>query len=197
MPAVACRTEAVASADDLLKAPFEALPSQVKRALVVGATRYQDPLAPLEFTDQDAQEFARLLKELWHFPEENVIRMTDGEAIPNLQPTGNNLFTQIQRMKETVKPESVLVFFFSGHGVRAEDKDWLIPVDGNLANPARTCSSATELRDTLETVRPHRALLIIDACRNRLETDKGVGVSGGAGQDTRQPKHPQLAVMYA
>jgi formylglycine-generating enzyme required for sulfatase activity len=166
-----------------LREPIAASPSFAKRALVIGVSNYEN-VAPLGATARDALAVADFLEKRMGFPKESIVLMTDLAATPErLRPTARRVRRQVQTLLEGVTEQSEVVVFFSGHGVRHQDEDWLVPLDGDPQDIAGSCVSYTKLRNRLETLRPRRALLLVDACRNLLggKSATGSGFGEGAG----------------
>src|SRR5205823_3633046 len=80
----------------------------------------------------------------------------------------------------------------SGHGARHNDQDWLVPSDGDPDNVPETAISYDRLKRQLETKRPHRVLLVMDACRN-VRGGKDIAPSEfGAGAGPAEPQFAEL-----
>jgi len=88
-------------------------------AIVIGISDYPGEGSDLNFADDDALLLAQVLKEKYHFPEENVFVFIDSEA------QAEKIFETINDLRKKVTQDDEIVFFFSGHGVRgiAEDND--------------------------------------------------------------------------
>ena len=112
--------------------------------------------------------------------------MTDDPDTPKeLQPTFIRLKHALDGMLNGVDEKTEIVFFYSGHGVRQNDEDWRVPEEGDPQDVAGSCVSYTRWRNKLDTLRPHRALLVVDACRN-LHDAKGEGSSSCSGNRRRR-----------
>lgn len=160
--------------------PIVEAPSFAKYALVIGVTDYTSAMH-LRVCGNDAAHFAALLKNRFGF--ENVVLMTDEPGTDSgLRPTERNIKTALQTMYDGIdRGKSEVVFFFSGHGLRAKDDagndaDWLMPEDFNRRDIPGTCINYANIRERLDTLQPKRVLMITDACRELM--GKGVGASG-------------------
>ena len=90
-----------------------------KYAIVIGISDYPGEESDLNFADDDARLFAQVLKEKYHFLEENVFTFIDSDA------QAEKIFETINTLRATITKDDEIIFFFSGHGVRgiAEDSD--------------------------------------------------------------------------
>lgn len=185
-----------AEARNLLLRPVREVPRSEKRALVIGISRYPSP-HELRYPVNDAKDFARFLQEQWGFDGNAITLMTDEQIGSRLEPTWANIDTEIERLLQDARPNSEIVFYFSGHGVRMDNQDWLVPRDGvpdnldNLRNLQRRCHSITTLRDRLEEKRVRRAILFVDACRFNVAA-RTIGQDRWGEQRPRQ----ELAILY-
>ena len=186
---------AFAQTKRLVEVPISDAPSYAKRALVIGVTDYA--LAPqLHVCANDAKEFATLLKLRFGFSD--VTLMTDDPATPlSLRPTCANLRRAVHGLLKGIVPgKSEVVLFYSGHGVRYGDSDWLVPEDGDPSDISRSCVNYSVIVQALNTERPKRAFLVTDACRSLL-SGKGVGGSGfGKGLESL-PLGPEVAEILS
>jgi len=192
LPAGACPAQV--SPRDLLRVPVKDVSDRSKRALVVGISNYIRVPA-LKYCVNDARKFATFLTNSWRFQDSSVVLMTDDQKDPRFQPTVRAIEDQIEEMMKGATADTEIVVFLSGHGLRQNGKDYLLPLDGVPGKVDRTCISITDLKLQLEQKNTRRALMFIDACR---EAPDGKTVDGNKfGSDTRLPNAPQLAVLYS
>ncbi|MCW3054372.1 MAG: exported protein of unknown function [Chthonomonadales bacterium] len=168
-------------------------PSFAKRALVIGIGRYEHAGSLAPTTYNDAARFAELLKTQFKFPTEAITLLTDAPETPESQrPTYIHLRNAFKTLLAGITDKSEVVIYFSGHGTRAEDHDWLVPLDGLPSDVQATCINYDEFKSQLNTKTPARALLIVDACRN-LSGGKDAGSSGfGASKGLIGPQFAEL-----
>jgi hypothetical protein len=168
-------------------------PAFAKRALVIGIGDYEHAASLAPTTYNDAKKVADLLQKQFGFPAESIVLMTDAPDTPDkLRPTYIHLKSAISTLLNGINEKSEVVIYFSGHGTRADNHDWLVPLDGLPAEVETTCINYDDFRSRLETKVPARALLIIDACRNLLG-GKDAGSSGfGAGKGLTGPQFAEL-----
>src|SRR5205823_2011510 len=147
---------------------------------------------PLKVCGRDAGSFARFLYDKMQFPAASIRVMTDTATDPNQQPSYTKLKSAIRTFLAGIGPESEVVFFFSGHGARSGNQDWLLPLDGEPEDLPSTGISYTALRSELEGKQPRRCLIVTDACRNLL-AGKAAGGSGfGADEMLKSPQFAEL-----
>ena len=94
------------------------------------------------------------------------------------RPTGNILkrFFRIRFMPDTLSVEDNLWFFFSGHGLRHQGKDYLMPSDSD-PHPEGLEETAILLSEVTKRLRDCGAgdvVIIYDACRDEAR-DRGLG----------------------
>jgi uncharacterized caspase-like protein len=68
-----------------------------------------------------------------------------------------------------------LWFFFSGHGIRHQDRDYLMPCDANPRDPDYTAISISYVTERLRRCGADNVVLLLDACRNEGEK-AGLGI---------------------
>jgi hypothetical protein len=141
-----------------------------KYALLVGAKGYTK-VPPLKWADKDACDVAQAL-ESCGFDRQNMTVLHDGdEAEP---PVRAQLFHHLGRLKGRLKPEDLLVFYFSGHGMIQDDDDYLLPVDASEQSLTYTGAKVGDVVSELRRSGSKQVLLLLDACRNELPTGKGI-----------------------
>ena len=190
--AAAPLVHAADTSNDGTKIPISDSSSSSKRALIVGVRNYER-IEQLTNCSRDARAFAQMLQDKLKFPREAITLLADADpdAAGDREPTHDNLSEAVDTFLKGIDEQSEVVFFFSGHGVRVNDTDWLVPRDGNPELVNQTCINYNRIKEALKTRRPHRALLITDACRNLL--DSGTGQSGfGGGQRLDVPEIAEL-----
>ncbi len=136
-------------------------------AIVIGINQYE-LFQPLSCTQTDAEELKEfLVTEVGFFPQ-NCLLMTNtsppiGEKTS--YPTKDNILSILEELAAiSWQPEDYLWFFFSGYGVNHNDKDYLMPADGN---PNLVAETGIEVRQVMQSlqVAELNALLIFDINR--------------------------------
>jgi hypothetical protein len=146
----------------LLKAP--------KVALVVGNGRYKD--APeLKNAPNDAKAVAEALK-------------ASGFAVTMLLDTGRDALVQAIRdyVNGMEKQKAVGLFYFAGHGVQLDWRNYMLPVDAvidKVEDVAKQSVDVARLMEGLTKAANPMNMIILDACReNPFGTAKPVAQKG-------------------
>lgn len=80
-----------------------------------------------------------------------------------------------QQMESRLKRNSILFFYYAGHGVQIEGRNYLLPVDATLNDGDKASQESLYLGDVLhaiERMRPKIAVVILDACRDNPFKDQ-------------------------
>lgn len=155
-----------------LAAPAQVKPQARRIALVIGNAKYGQ--APLANPENDARLMARTLLSLG-FEVSDHYNLTAREFKRVLRDFG-------RRMDDD---ESASVFFYAGHGVQIDRRNYLLPVDLNLRDEDEVKDESIDLEDALlsriDRVRPRARIFIIDACRDNpfAARTRGVRVTSG------------------
>lgn len=159
--ALACAASAQEAA---LPAPEYALPPRDKDvAVVVGIERYQDIAAPSEFSEADALAFKKYLVSLG-FRESNIQLMLNERAT-------SSAFRKMETwLRDKVKPDSQVVFYYSGHGApdvttnAAKPEAYLLPYDGDPNYLSDTGYKVETLYEKLGKLKAQNVVVVMDAC---------------------------------
>ena len=152
-------------------------------AICIGINQY-DNLPPLRCAVRDAE----LMRD-WFLEEagfEKVYYFSDDSppigdfATPYpSRPTGNALkkFFRTRFDEPFLTAGDNLWFFYSGHGLRHQDRDYLMPSDSD-PHPGGVEETAISLQSITERLRrcgADNVVLLLDACRDQ-NTAKGIGI---------------------
>jgi len=126
-------------------------------ALVIGNAQYAQ--APLANPENDARLIASTLKALGF----------EVDARYNLKgPEFRRALRDFGRTMED--DDSSSVFYYAGHGMQIDRRNYLLPVDLNLRDEGEVKDEAVDLEEALlsriDRVRPRARIFIIDACRD-------------------------------
>jgi len=126
-------------------------------ALVVGNARY--PSAPLNNPENDAHVVAATLRRLGFEVLEHVnLPVKDFRRI---------LREYSKRVQDT---EGTALFFYAGHGVQIDGRNYLLPVDINVRDEYEIKDEAVDIDELfvsrLERSRAQARIIILDACRD-------------------------------
>lgn len=134
-------------------------------AIVIGVDDYVDPaFVDLNYAVDDAASIAE------------VLGRRDGgfDAVTLLatpeQTTRSSILRTLQAARHAMRPEDVLVVYFSGHGTRLRDgEDWrrfLITADSRSTHLETSAIDLAELQRFFAALPPQRKVLMVDACFN-------------------------------
>lgn len=88
-----------------------------------------------------------------------------------------------QQIEKRVKRNTVLFFYYAGHGVQFEGRNYLVPVDARFNSGDALADESLYLGDVLAAIekrRPRLAVVILDACRdNPFARDKSNAATKG------------------
>jgi len=155
------------------------------QAIVIGINKYNpNNLTPLNYAKNDAESVRDFFEKEVGF--ENVYFFSDdspditsipGKNIPS-QPTLGNLvsFLSDRFEKPFMKAGDNFWFFFAGHGLRHNERDYLMPCDGNPRNVEWTAIPVSYVTERLRRCGADNVILILDACRNL--GGRGLGIGG-------------------
>ncbi|MEA5469769.1 caspase family protein [Spirulina sp. 06S082] len=147
-------------------------------ALIIGINEYQR-LPSLRFALRDAALMRDFLadelgfEEVFYFTDDSpAIDAPDG-SLQETQPTYSNLISFLHDFFEYSQLETGdnFWFFFSGHGIRENGQDYLMPCTGNPRLVGQTAIAISYIAERLRRSGADNVILFLDACRN--ENDLG------------------------
>jgi formylglycine-generating enzyme required for sulfatase activity/uncharacterized caspase-like protein len=151
-------------------------------AICVGINQY-DNLSPLNYAVRDAEAMRDYFTEVGfdqvYLFTDNSPAITDAGKPFNSQPSFGSLrrFLRVRFDKAFLSSGDNFWFFFSGHGMRYGEKDYLLPCDGD-PHPDGIEKTAIPLSYVSERLRrcgADNVVLLLDACRNEGGS-KGIGL---------------------
>jgi formylglycine-generating enzyme required for sulfatase activity len=151
-------------------------------AICVGINQY-DNLSPLNYAVRDAEAMRDYFTEVGfdqvYLFTDNSPAITDAGKPFNSQPSFGSLrrFLRVRFEKAFLSSGDNFWFFFSGHGMRHGEKDYLLPCDGD-PHPDGIEETAIPLSYVSERLRrcgADNVVLLLDACRNEGGS-KGIGL---------------------
>jgi uncharacterized caspase-like protein len=169
MPIAAVLRRAFAAALILGGAPALAAAPELKVALVIGNAAY--PAAPLRNPANDANAIAARLRAMGF------------EVVLRTNVTQREFTRSVSQFGQALKPGSVALFYYAGHGMQVRGRNFLIPVDADIQSEASARSESVDLDLVLEQLGPSRlSMVILDACRNnpfegKFRTARGSGLA--------------------
>ncbi|WP_375506153.1 SUMF1/EgtB/PvdO family nonheme iron enzyme [uncultured Nostoc sp.] len=147
-------------------------------AIAIGINQY-DYLQPLNYAKRDAQSMQEFLRNEAGF--ERIYFFSDDSpdiAGKSTRPTRTNLLRVLRQLFENpfMGAGDNFWFFFSGHGIRYADRDYLMPCDGDPEDIENTAIAINFVTERLRRCGADNVVLILDACRNEgKKTGEGIG----------------------
>ncbi|MBD2093572.1 SUMF1/EgtB/PvdO family nonheme iron enzyme [Trichocoleus sp. FACHB-591] len=157
-------------------------------AIAVGINQYRY-LQPLHYAVRDAAAMCDYFSHEVRF--EQVYYFSDNSP-PIQQDYGPPLdsvptFTTLRRFLRSrfeqpfLQTGDNLWFFFAGHGIRHEDRDYLMPIDGDPGEVEGTAIPLSYVTERLRRSGADNVVLLVDACRN-----EGRRAGVGVGEEVQQ-----------
>lgn len=132
----------------------------VSRALLIAA-----PQPGLEFVSRDTSRIKEAL--LGSGYPASAITVLDTEE----QTTGNEIAVALDTFLAQCQDDDFALVYFSGHGVRKGDSDYLVPSNANAALRSLIKVAPNELLGKLRST--GTVMLCLDACRDEADPDIG------------------------
>ena len=151
-------------------------------ALVIGINKY-DRLRSLDYAERDAalmhdffQNEGRF-QQIFYFSDNSPEFYAPDGLLQSTRPTYANLWSFLYDFFEEpqLQPGDNFWFFFSGHGIRHQDRDYLMPCDANPRVVETTAISISYVTERLRRCGADNVVLLLDACRNEGEK-AGLGI---------------------
>ena len=140
-------------------------------ALVVGNSSYRF-VSPLPNPQNDAKLMAGTLGELG-------FELVNGGPVLNVDKAGFD--AAVHAFGQQIVGAEIAAFYYAGHGIQVQDKNWLVPVS---ANPTRAEDLPFEMVDAgvvvgqMEGAGTRLNLVMLDACRNNPFAGTGIRAVG-------------------
>ena len=141
-------------------------------ALVIGNAAYAE--SPLYNPVNDAIAIDERLTALGF----EVVRVTDADL--------RSMQSALVEFTRRIEDDATALVFYAGHGVQANGRNYLVPIDARLENESSLRFEALELNDVLEELEYSRSklnLVVLDACRNNPFLRRFRGGSRGADRE--------------
>jgi hypothetical protein len=136
----------------------EAIPDSNSKALIIGISKY-DRLQRLDFCSNDGNDMYETLKSLGYNITDNN-RLVGYISWNEMRDTIYDFFTD-----SDIKPEDLLMFYYSGHGVPDEDGDVYISTSElNPDMPNRRGFGFGELTKLMQKCISTKIVCILDCC---------------------------------
>ncbi len=144
--------------------PLQANAAGGKVALVIGNAKYET-LPPLPNSVADAKDMTSKLKKLGF----DVISAVDADQ--------SSMKKALQTFQSRLAEGGVGLFYFSGHGIQYQQKNYIIPIDGSISTAADAGRHGVSIDAVLETLRAKKRnfnIVILDACNDAALDTKGL-----------------------
>ncbi|MBD2336670.1 SUMF1/EgtB/PvdO family nonheme iron enzyme [Calothrix sp. FACHB-156] len=156
-------------------------------AIAIGINRY-DYLQPLKYAQRDAQLMQEFLRNQAGF--EKIFFFSDDSpdiSGRSTRPNRANLRRVLLELfeKPFMEAGDNFWFFFSGHGIRHNNHDYLMPCDGNPTDIEATAIPINFVTERLRSCGADNVVLILDACRS-LAQKGGEGIGRQTAEQARQ-----------
>jgi uncharacterized caspase-like protein len=156
-------------------------------AITIGINKY-DRLQPLNYAKRDAQLMHDFLVNEASF--EKVYFFSDDSpdvAGKSTRPNRANLRGVLRELFRNpfMDAGDNFWFFFSGHGIRHNNRDYLMPCDGDAEDIEETAIPINFVTEQLRQCGADNIVLILDACRN-LAQKGGEGIGKQTVEEARQ-----------
>jgi formylglycine-generating enzyme required for sulfatase activity len=166
-------------------------------AIAIGIDKY-NPInfRPLDYAKRDAELMRDFFQQEARFDEVNFfaddspnLQSSSGQSIPTYPSSGNlESFLADRFQTPFLNSGDNCWFFFAGHGLQYNNRDYLMPIDANPREVERTGIAIDYIRDQLRRSGADNVILVIDACRTEGARD-GMGVGS--------EKQPGVITIYA
>jgi uncharacterized caspase-like protein len=162
--------------------------AEERNALVIGNAAYVAPEPALRNPVNDAREIAGALKEV-------------GFGVRLLADADHAAMRRAIREFEDLlrRRKGVALFYFAGHGLQVEGRNYLVPIGARLASEDQALSraiDATELVQRLRETGSRLNIVILDACRNNPLVKQPFAARGGS-QEGLAAARPATGTLVA
>lgn len=141
-------------------------------AVIVGVDDYAiGDIPKLKYAVADAKLFSQVLQKSAKVPKDHIRLLTSDSVQDGFQPRLTNVMQNLSDLRSKLKPEDTLVFYFAGHGLTVNDQSFLLTEESDNRSEATLRNSSIrndELTKLFKEASPQNAVIIIDACRNRV-----------------------------
>jgi len=152
--------------------------------LIVGVNNYKNPKYTLNYASADATAF----KDAMENGSKEIFSKTSVTFLSDAQAGKDNIVAALNKVKETAAPQDMFVFYYAGHGVISDAKEFfLVPYDvlqlyGNDDALAQKGISAEQLQEFSKEIKAQKQLFILDACQSAGALNE-VAASRGAAEE--------------
>lgn len=146
--------------------------------LSIGVSKHQNAAADLSYAAKDAREFFSLFTT-------NIGNLGYNRLLVDSEATLGQIRAALGLdLQQAIAPGDAFFFFYSGHGVIAEDliddsfdTHYLVPFDATF-DYVNTCVPVSYLRNSLDKLRSNANLVFIDSCFSGAAASNSKGFPG-------------------
>jgi uncharacterized caspase-like protein len=150
-------------------------------AVIVGINDY-DEISPLKYAKSDAERMRDFFMQDLGVSQDDLYFFTD-DSLRNAQgrktqPTYGTLksFLGDRFANSFLSAGDTLWFYFSGHGMPCEGRDYLLPSDGNPRTMPALGIAISDVTERLRRSGADNVVMLIDACRSDGAKNAGMGI---------------------
>ena len=156
-----------------------ALTPPTLHVMVVGINRYRDKALQLKYAVQDGRAIADVIRRTGAplFQDVRVIPLFDDQV------TLQGLDQAFRRIRQTIVPQDVFVFYLAGHGVTLDGRYYFLPYDFRYTNDDAVRQRAVNqdhLQNWLAAIPARKSLVLIDTCESGSFSQSMVAMRGMA-----------------
>ena len=175
-------------------------------AITIGVNKY-DNLQPLQYAKADAESVREFLineagfEQVYLFTEDSPAIQGDTGPPMRSQPTYGTLkrFLRVRFDQPFLNTGDNFWFFFAGHGIQHEGRDYLMPLDVDPGDINATAIPVSFVTERLQRCGADNVILLMDACRNEGKRDgQGIGTEFQKGVVTVfscSPREPSYEIQ--
>lgn len=160
--------------------------AQKRFALVIGNSDYESQEVPrLANPVNDAHAMAEALNKL-NFQVIEVVNASQKE-----------MNRAIANFGESLEQDTVALFYYAGHGLQVNGKNYLVPVDADISKASSVSAETVDMDTVLDQLGTSKvSIVILDACRNN-PFKKARSIGGGGLAQLQAPKGSYIAYATA
>lgn len=170
--------------------------AEERYALLIGIDNYDSgDISDLTGAVNDVKQIRASLIQCCSFKSDNVFYLTSDRDHAHQARIGA-IVTRLGEIKKVVKVDDAFVFFFSGHGIERDDRQYLLTQGANTSSVEALQHTALPLqtvKELLESIPATKKIVIIDSCRERSWQQ---GRGDGKGTELTQDFARGIAISF-